>query len=196
MADGLSIKTHARALHYHPDTTAWITRLIGHEPTGPELRELERRGVIEPDEIFDAPGNIATTTGVARWAGLFIGEAVQAFTTSRGVIGIGDGVTSPVVGDTDLSAAAGSTHRWFQGIDGTSPTRSGAIITINTTFASGDGNFTWAEWAAGIASAAPVASSVVGTALTAGILINHRVQAMGSKTAGGVSTHQATLTIA
>lgn len=194
-SDGLRLSTHARAIHYHPDQVAWISALIGHEPTGPELRKLERDGVISPDEVIDVPGNIATTTGIARWAGLFIGEAVQAFNNARAVIGVGNGSGTAAVGDTDLFAAAGSTNRWYQGVDVSSPSRSGGVITINSTLASSDGNFTWSEWAAGIASAAPVPSSVVGTALTAGILINHKVQAMGAKSLGGVSTLQATLTV-
>jgi hypothetical protein len=194
-SEALPWKMHARGVHYHPDTVAWITALIGHEPTGPELRELEAMGAIKPDEIVDVPGNLATTAGVTRVANLITGGGAQALTNSRAVVGIGDGTGTVAVGDTDLFAAAGSTHRWFQGVDASYPSVSGGVITISSTFASADGNFTWAEWCFGIASATPVPSSVIGTALGSGIMMNHKVQAMGAKSAGGVSTCQATMTV-
>lgn len=193
--EGLSWRMEARAIQYDPDTVAWITARLGHEPSGPELRELEAAGVISPDRITEADGNLVTTAGLNRITSLIIGAGGQALTNSRLVVGVGDGSTAAALGDTDLSAAAGSTHRWIQGVDASYPTQNNGVITVNSTFQSADGAFTWSEWAWGVATAAVVPSSVWATATTSGIMVNHKIQSLGAKATGSVFTHQATLTL-
>lgn len=196
-SDPIQWRAEARAIQYGPESVAEIALILGHEPTGPELRALEADGTIWPDDITYAEGNLVTTAGLNRITALIIGVAsTQAFGNSRAVVGVGNGSTAAAVADADLSAAAGAANRWFQGADASNPTQSGGVITCNSTFGVNDGNFAWAEWCWAIATAAPVASAVFATATSTGIMLNHRVQSLGAKAAGSIWTHQATVTLA
>lgn len=193
--DGIKWHAFAKVLKYDPDTVAEITRVLGHEPVGADLRWLEEHEGLRPDGIAEADGNLLTTAGLNRITNLIIGGGGQALTTSRSMAGVGDGTTAAAVTDGDLSAAAGSTHRWFQAMDASNPTQSNGVLTGNTTFATGDGNFAWQEWCWAIATAAPVASAVFSTATTTGVMLNHKVQSLGTKVSGAVWTLQATITL-
>lgn len=194
--DGVKWHAHARVIKYGPEAVAEIARDLGHEPSGPELRWLEDRYGLVPDEITEADGNLLTTAGLGRITSLIIGGGGQALTAgSRAMAGVGDSTTAATVADASLGGNS-STHSWWQAMDAANPSVSGGVITGNTTYASGDGNFTagWQEWGWGIATAAPVASAVFATATTTGLLLNHKVQALGTKVAGAVWTLNATVT--
>lgn len=193
-SDGFAWRPQARVIKYDAETIARLTAQLGHEPSGPELRALEEQGLV-PDDVTDwAVGNLMTTAGINRFTDLITGAAVTGLSTTRTVVGVGNSNTAEAVGQTDLQAAAGAANRWFQGSDASNPTKVGGVITCNTTFQSGDGNFVWNEWCWNIATAAPVASAVQATATTSGIMVNRKVQNLGTKAAGAVWTHQATLT--
>lgn len=199
MAHQDSIKWTPRAtiLKYDPSTVAEIAKELGHEPTGPELRYLEEHAGLTPDEITVADGNLLTTAGLIRIVALITGTG-QAFTNTRAAIGVGDSTTAAVVADVTLGGNS-ATHSWWQGPDASNPSVTGTngVITCNATFASGDGNFTagWQEWGWGIATAAVTPSAVFATATTSGVLLNHKVQPLGTKVAGAVWTLQATITL-
>lgn len=85
--------------------------------------------------------NLITTTGkqayLDRLAGL---SAVAAFTS----LGVGTDSTAAAVGDTKLNpSVAGSA--FLQAADPTFPSRTGTVLTIQTTFGTGVANFTWNE---------------------------------------------------
>jgi hypothetical protein len=181
-------------LKYDPDTVAEIAAELGHEPTGPELRHLEATQGLQPDDIAESIGNLLTTAGLNRITNLIIGGGGQALTNSRTAVGVGDSSTAATVSDTALGGNS-STHSWWQGPDASNPTQSNGTITCNSTFASGDGNFAWAEWGLGIATAAVTASAVFATATTSGVLLNHKVQSLGTKVSGAVWTLQASITL-
>jgi hypothetical protein len=197
MTDGIKWSAYARVIKYDPSTVAEITKVLKREPTGADLRWLEEHEGLKADGISEAFGNLLTTAGLNRITSLIVGGGGQALTAnSRAMAGVGDGTTAAAVGDTDLSAAAGSTHRWFQAMDTpTYPTQSNGVITGNTTFGINDGNFHWQEWGWGIATAAPVASAVFATATTSGVLLNHKIQDLGTKVTNAIWTHQATITL-
>lgn len=197
MTDGIKWGAYAKVIKYDPETVREIAKILGHEPTGPELRRLEEREGLTPDATTEAFGNLLTTNGLIRVVSLIIGAGGQALSTTRAMAGVGNSSTAATVADTDLNAAAGSTNRWFQAMDSSNPSVTGTngVITGNTTFQSADGNFTWNEWCWAIATAAPVASAVFATATTSGTMLNHKVQSLGTKVSGAVWTLQATITL-
>jgi hypothetical protein len=150
-------------------------------------REEEFLAGAPPDETLRDSGNILLNAGINRLEDLLIGAGGQALDNTHCRIGAGDGTTAVAATDTDLSAAAGSTHRWFQVMDATYPSRSSQTITFKATFGTGDGNFTWNEWGidAGTAS---------GNTVTAPLL-NRKIASLGTKTAGATWAFTVTLTI-
>lgn len=153
----------------------------------PTPADFEKLG-IEPYEVATVDANLLTTAGLTRITNLINGGGGQAVTTTSARVGLGNGVGTAAVGDTDLSAAAGSTNRWFQTC---TVSVSGAVLTAVATFASGDGNFLWNEW--GIDIGTPTVSS--GNTVAA-VLLNHKTAiAQGTKTAGQTWTATATITL-
>lgn len=201
--DGIKWNPFARVLKYEPDTVREIAAYLdshrlrpadrfGLEPSGPELRMLEQLHGVRPDELTEARGNLLTTAGLGRITSLIVGAGGNAFNNTNAYTGVGDhnGTTTndAAVGDTALSA---STNRRYQGADASNPTASGAVITNNTTFQSADANFAWNEWCWGIANGAITA----GTTIPTGVMLNHKIQGLGTKVAGAIWTLQATVTL-
>lgn len=192
--DAIRWKAHATIIKYEPDSARAIARDLGHEPTGPELRELERLGLIVPDEILEVAGNLLTTAGLDRLTSLFIGAGGQAFTNSRAAVGVGNSSTAATVSDTSLGGNSAGNSYW-QAPDVSNPTQSNGTISCSSTFGASDANFAWNEWGLGIATAAVTANAVFATATTSGILINHKVQSMGTKVDPAIWTLAASITI-
>jgi hypothetical protein len=92
-----------------------------------------------------------------------------------------------VVGDTDLSASAGASNRWFQTCTVSVP--SSPVLQFVAVFGTADGNFTWAEFGIDIDTATVASSAVVGA-----VLLNRKVSAQGAKVAGQTWTATATVT--
>lgn len=187
--DGFRWYPHATVRKYDQGTVAEMERRLGRPVCAADFDDLA------PDALVEGDGNVLTSLAAARMAALFIGESVQAMTTTRTVCGVGNSSTAAAASQTDLQAAAGSTNRWFQGADPGYPSRSGAVLTVKSTFLGGDGNFAWNEWCLAIATAAPVASSVFATATTSGIMVNRKVETTwGTKNSGEVWVLTGTLT--
>lgn len=135
-------------------------------------READRLAGRPPDGHAYAHGNLLLTAGITRLGNLLTATGgTQAYDTTHTRIGTGNGSTAVVIGNTDLSAAAGSANRWFQLVD-TAPTVVTNVITFHATFATGDGNFVWSEFgtdqgtASGNTVTAPLLNrSVPGTSL-------------------------------
>lgn len=192
--DGIKWHAFARVIKYSPATVAEITKDIGHEPTGADLRYLEAKHGLKPDGIAEADGNLLTTAGLTRITNLIIGGGLQALSTTRAMAGVGNSATAATVGDAALGGNSAS-NSWWQAMDAANPTVAAGVITGNTTYGASDGNFAWNEWGWGIATAAPVSSAVFATATTTGVLLNHKVQSLGTKAVSSVWTLQATITL-
>lgn len=187
--EGFTWHPKVRIDKYDADT---VTRM--EDRLGRPLRPEDFDGV-GPDHIARSDGNMLTSAGAARLAALLLGESVQALTPTRTVVGVGNSSAAENAAQTDLQAAAGATNRWFQGADAGFPTRAANVLTVKSTFLAGDGNFTWNEWCVAIATAAPVASAVIATATTSGIMLNRKVDGtLGTKANGQVWVLTATLT--
>lgn len=168
------------------DQTAWAKTRSGLiAPTGADFAALG----VRPYESSELVGNLITTAGWARLGNLATNQgATQALDATHTRIGVGDGTTpAEAYADTDLAAAAGSTHRWFQLVSGAG-TVGTRTLAFAATFASADGNFAWNEFGIDV-------GNTTSTNAVAALLFNHKVGiAQGTKASGQTWTATATIT--
>jgi len=178
----------ARALveKWTDDEVAWVRTKTGDPNPGPDrLRRL-----IAP-EVAESDGNLLTTAGLTRLTALLTAAGGQGMTATSTRLGVGNGVTGAAIGDTDLSASSGSTNRWFMPMNATYPSAAAGVVTVQSTWASADGDFAWNEWGIDIAAPTVVAGATVGACL-----LNHKSgAALGTKSTGSW-TLTGTITIA
>lgn len=171
---------------WQPQTMDQITHDLGL--VKPQKAELLALG-IQPDAISESDGNALLTAGITRLLNLLIAAGGQGLDHTHSRIGTGDGSTGVTIADTDLSAVAGSTHRWFNVSDVSNPSVATNVLTDVSTFATGDGNYAWNEWGidAGTAS---------GNTVTAPLL-NRKVpgSSLGTKAAGATWAFTVTITV-
>lgn len=166
------------------DQTDWVSRRSGlHTPQAADFLRLK----VTPYDVSEVVGNLVTNAGWTRLMNLLTNQGgTQALDATHARIGIGDGTTpAEAYADTDLAAAAGSTHRWFQLVSGAG-TLGTRTLTFGATFGGSDGNFSWNETGIdfGTASGNTVAAP----------LFNHKVGiAQGTKASGQTWTATATL---
>lgn len=193
LGEALGWRVHARVEKWDADQTAYLVAswpLVRTSRSGQPRPEDFRRHGLRP-MVVELPGNLLTTAGVTRLASLLAGAGGQAATNTAARIGVGNGGGTAAVGDTDLSASAGSANRWFQVMDATYPQLAAGVATFRSTFASSDGNFAWNEW--GIDIGTPTVSS--GNTVAA-VLLNHKTSAaLGTKASGSTWTFTATVTL-
>jgi hypothetical protein len=138
-------------------------------------------------EASDVRGNLLTTAGIGRIATLLNAGTGNLIATTTARVGVGNGAGTAVIGDTDLSASAGSANRWFQTCTVTIPSN---VLTFAATFASADGNFAWNEFGIDIGTATVTSGNTVNA-----VLLNHKTSiAQGTKASGQVWTATATVT--
>lgn len=154
------------------------------DPSGDELSAL-----LAPCAVLEDAGNLLTTAGLNRLTSLLIGAGGQAVTNTSARLGVGNSTTAAAVGQTDLQAASGAGNRQFKVMDATYPTQSNGVVTLKSTFASGEANFAWEEW--GVDVGTPTVSD--GTTVNA-LLLNRKVQSLGTKVSGAVWALTATIT--
>lgn len=104
------------------------------------------------------------------------GVALTPFNTTNAHVGVGDSVTAFAVTQADLLGTA----KLRKAQDGGYPTRSTNVLTFRSTFGTAEANFAWNEW--GVFNAA-----------TAGIMLNRKVEALGTKP--NTQTWQFTVTL-
>lgn len=121
-----------------------------------------------------------TTAGATIMTSDIIGESVTEFNNANAHLGVGDSSTAFSAAHTDLQAAS---NKLRKAMDATYPSRSGLVVTLRSTFATGDANFTWAEWA-------------VFNAAAAGTMLTRKVEALGTKTSAQSWVLTVTLTFA
>lgn len=173
--DGLSWNAHAKVDKFDDDQVAWVARQTGVLVPQGDLLSAH----VEPYEVTEADGNLLTTAGLTRICSLIIAGGGQGLTNTATRLGVGNSATAAAISDTDLGAASGSTNRYFMTMDATYPSASGAVITAKATFATGDGNFAWAEW--GLDIGTPTVSAGTTVAAT---LLNHKITSLGTKVSG------------
>lgn len=144
-----------------------------------------------PDQVTEALHNLLVNVGIQRLEDLLIGAGGQAYDATHTRIGFGDDTTVAAASQTDLQAAAGSTHRQFKSVTstgGVAPSRSSQTITIVVQLASAEGNFVAGiqEWCIDVGTAD-------GTTVTSPML-NRKVVNLGVKVSGSVWTFTATIT--
>lgn len=169
------------------EQTAWLTERLGRPPVAADFEAAR----IDPYAVTTVERNLLTTAGLTRITSLITAGGGQALTNTSGRIGVGNGAGTAAVGDTDLSAAAGSANRWFQVFDATYPSTSAGVITCRSTFGTADGNHAWNEF--GIDIGTPTVSS--GNTVNA-TLLNHKTSiAQGTKASGQTWVATATVTL-
>lgn len=146
----------------------------------------DRKPGQKPYAVIHRKQNVLCTAGITRMLNLLTGAGGQAYDATHARIGVGNGVTAATAADTDLAAAAGSSNRLFNLVD-TTPSISTNVLTFHATFATGDANFTWAEFCIDQGTAQ-------GTTVTAPML-NRKVSALGTKTSASSFAITVTITI-
>ena len=105
-----------------------------------------------------------------------VGAAYTSYNNANARICVGNSTTAAAAGQTDLQGAS----KTKKAMDATFPTQVANVLTFRSTFGTGDGNHVWDEW--GVDNG--------GTAL---VLMNRKVEALGTKSA--LETKQVTATI-
>jgi hypothetical protein len=188
LQDHATWKAHALVEKWDIDKTLWVCRRTNLlKPQAAHFEALR----VRPDDAVEWAGNLLTTAGLTRLMTLLNGAGGQAMTNTATRLVTGNGVGTAAVGDTDVSAAAGSANRWFQIMDATFPSAATNVLTLKSTFASADGNYTWNEWGSDIGTPTVSSSAVVGATL-----VNHKTSAaLGTKASGSSWALTATITI-
>lgn len=172
---------------YDEDATRWLRQRLGRDPQG---ADFELNDVL-PYDVGRVERNLLTTAGLTRITSLITAGGGQALTNTSGRIGVGNGAGTAAVGDTDLSASAGSANRQFQPFDATYPQTSGGTITCQSTFSGTLANFAWSEFGIDIGTPTVTAGTTVNATL-----LNHKTAiAQGTKASGQTWIAQATITI-
>lgn len=94
-------------------------------------------------------------------------------------IGVGNSATAEAAGQTDLQGAS----KTRKVMDAGFPTIATNVLTFQSTFATGDANYTWAEWG-------------VFNDTSAGTMLARKVEALGTKTSAQTWQITVDLTVA
>lgn len=106
------------------------------------------------------------------------GVSVTAFNNANAYLGVGDSSTAFAAAQTDLQA---STNKLRKAMDATYPQRSANVVTLQSTYGSSDANFAWNEFGTFNAS-------------SGGTMLQRKVSALGTKSAGQTWQFQVVLT--
>lgn len=187
--DKIEWKMHARVLKYEPGQVLAAEAKLGRKLTVADVHRMSGSGLLVPDDIVEIPGNATVDVGKQRLGDLFTGTG-QAFTTARGVTGVGNSSTANASNMTALQGAS----QFYKGLDGAPNSVTGSV-SASTTFLGSEANFDWNEWCWAIATAAPTANASFATATTSGVMINRKVQTLGTKAVNAVWTLAASVSI-
>lgn len=104
-----------------------------------------------------------------------------AFNNANSSIGVGDSTASFNATHTDLQAA---TNKLRKAMDATYPTLATNVLTFRSTFATGDANWAWQEWA--------IFNT---TSASGGTMMSRKVESLGTKTSAQSWQFTATITL-
>lgn len=174
---------------FSPADLFLLDRLSGQE----QVRILRALGLTP--KVEEAEGNLLMFGGASLLIEYSLGngtttadQTLTYLSNARAALAVGDSSTAASGTQTDLQAA---TNKLRKAMDATYPlhtdgTSSGnASWSLRSTFATGDANYVWNEWA--------VHNSV--TAAT-GRMLNRKVESLGTKTSAAAWVFTVTLTLA
>jgi len=123
-------------------------------------------------------------TGRNYMANALIANPTTLFDVTNATIGVGDSATAYAATQTDLVAGV---NKAYSVVD-SAPTIATNVLTFVATFGTSEANFAWNEW--GVFNSA-------GVAPTGGdIMLNRKVESLGTKTSAQSWEITATLTVA
>lgn len=183
--DSVKWRAHLTIERFDGEQTEWVKSRTGLlEPRGRDFAALG----VDPYSVSEVPNNLLTTAGLGRIVTILNLGTGNLISTTTARVGAGNGAGTAAIGDTDLSAAAGSANRWFQTCTVTTPSN---VLTFAATFGTADGNFAWNEWGVDIGTATVSSSNAVSA-----VLLNHKTSiAQGTKASGQTWTATATITL-
>jgi hypothetical protein len=130
-------------------------------------REPEFYARFKPYEVIEGEGNVFTSAGVGLMLDLLMGAGGTVFSAANARVGVGDSSTAENASQTDLLGS----NKLRKAMDATWPSRSGVVLSFQSSFGSTDANFTWNEW--GIFNSASGAT-----------MFNRKAQSFGTKASG------------
>ena len=130
--------------------------------------------------ISEIDGNLLLNEGIALLLDLLIGAGGTAYNNANSYIGVGDSSTAEAASQTALQAASNKTYKAMQA---TYPSRAAQTVTWRAVFASGDANYAWNEF------------TIVNANSDAGVNLNRKVSAQGTKASGQTWTVDVSITI-
>ncbi len=133
------------------------------------LKRLRKEG-IKPVHRASSR-NALVTVGQALWCDLLIGAGGTVYNNANAALGVGDSAAAFALGQVNLQGAVVTTDRIRKAMDATFPTRAGNVLSFRATFATGEANFQWNEWA--------IFNNVTDAA---GTMLNRAVANLGTKT--------------
>lgn len=170
--------------------------LVPHDVVRWRCHTLLRKFRGDTDHLLDeveVEGNLLMYGGASvQWQTLIgngtttSGQALTYFNNANAHIGVGDSSTAEAATHTDLQAAS---NKLRKAMDATYPTHTDATtsgaasIVFRSTFATGDANWAWNEWALFNGS-------------SGGRMLNRKVQSLGTKTSAASWQLTVTLTLA
>jgi hypothetical protein len=129
--------------------------------------------------VVEGDGNLLMTNGAnVLWTAL-TGGAITAFSNANAHLGVGDSSTAENAAQTDLQAAS---NQFRKAMDAGYPQVSTNQVTFRSTFAGGEANFAWNEFA-------------VFNAASGGTMLNRKVSTIGTKASGAVWVFTVTITL-
>lgn len=179
------------ARSYLPEVIERKFRIEAHLIMARDLRgaELEEAALdlLAKDGLFPlhekSGKNTLTTAGAGIMLDATAGVVPVYFTNALAALGVGDSAAAFALGQTNLQGAVVTTDRIRKGMDATFPSRVTNVLTFRSTFATGEANYTWNEWA--IFNAVADAT---------GTMLNRAVTNLGTKTSAASWQLTATLT--
>lgn len=119
-----------------------------------------------------------TNVGRNDFAADIIGGSITEFDNTNAHIGVGNGTGVFAKAQTDLQGAS----KFRQPMEATYPQIATNVLTFRSLFATGDANFAWEEWG-------------VFNAVSAGTMLNRKVESLGTKTSAQSWQFTVTLTV-
>lgn len=122
-----------------------------------------------------------TNAGATLAASAIVGDGgITVLNNANAYLGVGDSTTAFSAAHTDLQAAS---NKLRVGMDATYPQRSSNVLTLRSTFTTGQANYAWNEW--GIFNAS-----------SGSTMFSRKVEALGTKTSAQSWVLTATVTVA
>lgn len=135
---------------------------------------------IMPIETIEVEGNMLVTAGVNLMFSVLTSQGGTVFSNANANIGVGNGTGTALAADTDLSGASKTRKGMRSGSFPSVP--ASEAVQFSSDFLSAEANYAWNEW--GVFNAA-----------SAGTMLNHKYETLGTKASGGTWTLTVTISV-